>query len=39
MAHILAVDDDPRIRRFVTSALEAAGHEVVTVGDAESALA
>ena len=39
MAHILAVDDDPRIRRFVKATLEGAGHEVVTVGDAESALA
>jgi DNA-binding response OmpR family regulator len=39
MAHILAVDDDPRIRRFVKATLEAAGHEVVTVEDAESALA
>lgn len=39
MAHILAVDDDPRIRRFVSATLKAVGHEVVTVGDAESALA
>ena len=39
MAHILAVDDDPRIRTFVTKTLSAAGHDVVTVGDAESALA
>ena len=39
MAHILAVDDDPRIRRFVSQTLKTAGHEVVTVGDAESALA
>ena len=39
MAHILAVDDDPRIRRFVSQTLKGAGHVVVTVGDAESALA
>jgi DNA-binding response OmpR family regulator len=39
MARILAVDDDPRIRRFVTRVLREAGHRVRTVGDAESALA
>jgi DNA-binding response OmpR family regulator len=39
MARVLAVDDDPRVRRFVARALKDAGHEVVTVGDAESALA
>ncbi len=39
MARILAVDDDPRIRRFVTRALRGAGHRVRVVGDAESALA
>jgi two-component system KDP operon response regulator KdpE len=39
MAHILAVDDDPKIRKFVKATLEAADHEVVTVEDAESALA
>ncbi len=39
MATILAVDDDPRIRRAVTRALREAGHDVVTVGDAESAMA
>jgi two-component system response regulator GlrR len=39
MAKVLAVDDDPRIRRFVTQALRAAGHEVQAVGDAESAIA
>jgi DNA-binding response OmpR family regulator len=39
MAHILAVDDDPRVRRFVSQTLKGAGHDVVTVGDAESALA
>jgi len=38
VAKVLAVDDDPRVRRFVTRALKDAGHEVVTVGDAESAL-
>jgi len=36
---ILAVDDDPRIRRFVTDALQEAGHEVHAVEDAESAIA
>jgi DNA-binding response OmpR family regulator len=39
MAEILAVDDDPRVCKFVKSTLKAAGHEVTTVGDAESALA
>lgn len=39
MARILAVDDDPRIRRFVSSVLGEAGHEVDAVGDAESAFA
>jgi DNA-binding response OmpR family regulator len=39
VARILAVDDDPRIRRFVGRVLAAAGHEVETVGDAEGALA
>jgi len=39
MAKVLAVDDDPRIRRFVTQALEEAGHEVEAVADAESAIA
>jgi two-component system KDP operon response regulator KdpE len=39
MAHILAVDDDPRIRRFVKETLEAAKHEVATVANGESALA
>lgn len=38
-SRILAVDDDPRIRRFVTKALREAGHEVVAVEDAESAMA
>ncbi len=38
-ARILAVDDDPRVRRFVTRALREAGYEVVAVEDAESALA
>lgn len=38
MANILAVDDDPRILRFVTATLKNAGHEVTTVEDAESAL-
>jgi len=39
MAQILAVDDDPRICKFVKATLKTAGHEVTTVGDAESALA
>jgi len=39
MARILAVDDDPKIRRFVKGTLSSAGHAVTTVGDAESALA
>ena len=39
MAQILAVDDDPRICKFVKSTLKTAGHEVTTVGDAESAFA
>jgi DNA-binding response OmpR family regulator len=39
VSRILAVDDDPRIRRFVTKVLADAGHEVEAVGDAESALA
>lgn len=39
MARILAVDDDPRIRRFVRQALRAEGHEVIAVADAESAIA
>ena len=38
MARILAVDDDPRIRRFVTQALREGGHEVEAVPDAESAI-
>ena len=36
---ILAVDDDPRIRRFVSQALREVGHEVHAVADAESAIA
>jgi DNA-binding response OmpR family regulator len=39
MARILAVDDDARVRRFVSKALRDAGHEVTLAGDAESALA
>ena len=39
MAKILAVDDDPRIRRFVSRTLREAGHEVMAVADAESAVA
>lgn len=39
MARILAVDDDPRVRRFVTRVLRGAGYEVTAVGDAESGMA
>jgi len=39
VARVLAVDDDPRIRRFVVDALKKAGHEVTAVGDAESCVA
>lgn len=38
-ARILAVDDDPRVRRFVSRALREAGYEVTAVKDAESAIA
>ena len=38
MAKVLAVDDDPRVRRFVTQVLEDGGHEVEAVEDAESAI-
>jgi DNA-binding response OmpR family regulator len=38
VARILAVDDDPRVRRFVARALRDEGHEVIAVGDAESAI-
>lgn len=38
-ARILAVDDDPRVRRFVSRALREAGYEVIAVKDAESAIA
>ena len=36
---ILAVDDDPHIRRFVTRALSEAGYDVTAVEDAESGMA
>lgn len=39
MARVLAVDDDPRVRRFVADALGKAGHDVTAVGDAESCVA
>lgn len=39
MARLLVVDDDPRMRRFVRDVLSGAGHEVSSVGDAESAVA
>jgi len=38
-ARILAVDDDPRVRRFVSRALREAGYAVTAVKDAESAIA
>ena len=39
MARVLVVDDDPTVREVVVSYLRAADHEVVEVGDGESALA
>lgn len=39
MAGILVVDDDATVREVVTSYLRAGGHDVVDVGDGESALA
>lgn len=39
MARLLVVDDDPRVRSFVRDVLSEAGHEIVDVGDAESAVA
>ena len=39
MACVLVVDDDPTVREVVVSYLRAAGHDVVEVGDGESALA
>lgn len=39
MARILVVDDDTTVREVVVSYLRAAGHDVVEVGDGESALA
>jgi two-component system phosphate regulon response regulator OmpR len=39
MAHLLVVDDDPRVRRFVRDVLVEAGHDVTAVRDAESAVA
>ena len=38
MARVLVVDDDPTVREVVVSYLRAADHEVVEVGDGESAL-
>ena len=38
MAHLLVVDDEPRIARFVTRALESQGHAVETAGTGEDAL-
>jgi DNA-binding response OmpR family regulator len=39
MAQILAVDDDPRIRKFVSATQKAARPQVNTGGDAESVMA
>jgi DNA-binding response OmpR family regulator len=38
VAHLLVVDDEPRIARFVSRALEAHGHSVVTARTGEDAL-
>ena len=38
MAHLLVVDDEPRIARFVSRALESHGHAVVTARSGEDAL-
>jgi two-component system, OmpR family, phosphate regulon response regulator PhoB len=38
VAQILAVDDDPGVRRFVARVLREAGHEVHLAADAEDAL-
>jgi DNA-binding response OmpR family regulator len=38
VARLLVVDDDPRVRRFVRDVLAEAGHEVISVQDAESAV-
>jgi DNA-binding response OmpR family regulator len=38
VARVLVVDDDPTVREVVVSYLRAADHEVVEVGDGESAL-
>lgn len=39
MAHILAVDDDPSVEEILRITLSAAGYEVTTASDGESALA
>jgi DNA-binding response OmpR family regulator len=39
MATILAVDDEPSLRRLLRSALEQAGHEVLEAADGPQALA
>jgi two-component system cell cycle sensor histidine kinase/response regulator CckA len=36
---VLVVDDDPDLRELVCCALEAVGHRVTAVGDADTALA
>ncbi len=38
MANILLAEDDEAMRRFLTSALERAGHRVVAVGDGVEAM-
>jgi len=38
MARILLAEDDATIRRFLSRALERAGHDVVSVGDGAEAL-
>lgn len=38
MAKILAVDDEPSIRKLVGATLKARGHEVIEAGDGEEAL-
>jgi two-component system, cell cycle response regulator CpdR len=37
MAHILLVEDDESLRKFLTQALQRAGHDVTDFGDGEDA--
>jgi DNA-binding response OmpR family regulator len=39
VARVLVVEDDEDIRRLIVTRIQQAGHRVVAVGDAESALA